>query len=150
MFEKVGALVGQTKLGVKQVVGTIALGFALQLRSIEGFKTALRGDFGMLLGLANVPCVQTLRTQVASLAESVEPDVVMHKLFEAFVELEPAWEGAYYVDGHFCGYSGGRPLPKGWNAKRRMVETGQSDVYVHDASGRALFFINGSTRIRVG
>ena len=96
----------------------------------------------MLLGLANVPCVQTLRTQVASLAESVEPDVVMHKLFEAFVELEPVWEGAYYVDGHFCGYSGGRPLPKGWNAKRRMVETGQSDVYVHDASGRALFFIN--------
>ena len=142
VFEKVGALVGQTKLGVKQVVGTIALGFALQLRSIEGFKTALRGDFGMLLGLANVPCVQTLRTQVASLAESVEPDVVMHKLFEAFVELEPVWEGAYYVDGHFCGYSGGRPLPKGWNAKRRMVETGQSDVYVHDASGRALFFIN--------
>ena len=55
VFEKVGALVGQTKLGVKQVVGTIALGFALQLRSIEGFKTALRGDFGMLLGLANVP-----------------------------------------------------------------------------------------------
>ena len=54
----------------------------------------------MLLGLANVPCVQTLRTQVASLAERVEPDVVMHKLFEAFVELEPVWEGAYYVDGH--------------------------------------------------
>ena len=73
MFEKVGALVGQTKLGVKQVVGTIALGFALQLRSIEGFKTALRGDFGMLLGLANVPCVQTLRTQVASVVYHFNP-----------------------------------------------------------------------------
>ncbi len=142
VFEKVGALVGQTKLGVKQVVGTVALGFALRLRSIEGFKTALRGDFGMLLGLAYVPCVQTLRTQVASLAESVEPDVVMRKLFEAFVELEPVWEGAYYVDGHFCVYSGGKPLPKAWNSKRRLVEPGQSDVYVHDASGRALFFIN--------
>ena len=142
VFEKVGALVGQTKLGVKQVVGTIALGFALRLRSIEGFKTALRGDFGILLGLAHVPCVQTLRTQVASLAESVEPDVVMRKLFEAFVELEPVWEGAYYVDGHFCAYSGGKPLPKAWNSKRRLVEPGQSDVYVHDASGRALFFIN--------
>ena len=142
VFEKVGALVGQTKLGVKQVVGTIALGFVLRLRSIEGFKTALRGDFGMLLGLSHVPCVQTLRTQIASLAESVEPDVVMRKLFEAFVELEPVWEGAYYVDGHFCGYSGGKPVPKAWNSKRRLVEPGQSDVYVHDASGRALFFIN--------
>ena len=41
VFEKVGALVGQTKLGVKQVVGTIALGFALQLRSIGCLRCLL-------------------------------------------------------------------------------------------------------------
>jgi len=96
----------------------------------------------MLLGLPTVPAVQTLRTQVRALAESVEPDLVMRKLLEAFVQLEPVWEGAYYVDGHFCPYSGSRPLTKGWNAKRRVAEPGQTDVYVHDATGRALFFIN--------
>lgn len=142
VFEKLGAEVGRTKLAVKQVVGIIALGFALRLRSIEGFKTALRREFGMLLGLPVVPGVQTLRTHVAALAESVEPELVMRKLLESFVQLEPVWEGAYYVDGHFCPYSGSRPLPKGWNAKRRLVERGQTDVYVHDATGRALFFIN--------
>jgi Homeodomain-like domain/Transposase DDE domain len=142
VFESLGAQVGRSRLAVKQVVGIIALGFALRLRSIEGFKTALKRDFGMLLGLPTVPVVQTLRTQVRALAESVEPQLVMRKLLEAFVELEPVWEGAYYVDGHFCPYSGSRPLSKGWNAKRRVAEPGQTDVYVHDATGRALFFIN--------
>lgn len=142
VFESLGAQVGRSRLAVKQVVGIIALGFALRLRSIEGFKTALKRDFGMLLGLPTVPAVQTLRTQVRALAESVEPELVMRKLLEAFVQLEPVWEGAYYVDGHFCPYSGSRPLTKGWNAKRRLAEPGQTDVYVHDATGRALFFIN--------
>lgn len=142
VLESLGAQVGRSRLAVKQVVGIIALGFALRLRSIEGFKTALKRDFGMLLGLPTVPAVQTLRTQVRALAESVEPELVMRKLLEAFVQLEPVWEGAYYVDGHFCPYSGSRPLTKGWNAKRRLAEPGQTDVYVHDATGRALFFIN--------
>lgn len=142
VFEKLGARLDRSRLAVAQLVGVIALGFALRLRSMEGFKTALRRDFGMLLGLPSIPSVQTLRTQVGRLAESVEPDLVMRKLLEAFVELEPVWEGAYYVDGHFCVYTGKHPLAKGWNARRRLAEPGQTDVYVHDAAGRALFFIN--------
>jgi hypothetical protein len=81
---------------------------------------------------------------VQDLVESVDPDVVMRKLLESFVQLEPVWEGAYYIDGHFCPYSGGHPLPKGWNARRRLAEPGQTDVYVHDATGQALFFVNRS------
>lgn len=142
VFGTVGASVGRSLLSVAQVVGIVALGFALRLRSIEGFKTALRRDFGRLLGLRVAPAVQTLRTRVRALAESVDPALVMRKLVEAFVHLEPVWEGAYYVDGHFCPYSGSRPVPKAWNAKRRLVEPGQTDVYVHDATGRVLFFIN--------
>ena len=142
VFHTVRASVGRTSLSVAQVVGIIALGFALRLRSIEGFKTALRRDFGQLLGLPLVPTVQTLRTRLRALAASVDPALVMRKLVEAWVQLEPVWEGAYYLDGHFCPYSGTRPVPKAWNAKRRLVEPGQTDHYVHDATGRALFFIN--------
>ena len=142
VFQTIGAAVGRTALSVAQVVGIVALGFALRLRSIEGFKTALRRDFGQVLGLPVVPTVQTLRTRLRVLAASVDPALVMRKLVEAWVHLEPVWEGAYYLDGHFCPYSGTRPLPKAWNAKRRLVEPGQIDHYVHDATGRALFFIN--------
>ena len=142
VFQTMGAAVGRTSLSVAQVVGIVAMGFALRLRSIEGFKTALRRDFGQVLGLPLVPTVQTLRTRLRALAASVDPARVMRKLVEAWVHLEPVWEGAYYLDGHFCPYSGTRLLPKAWNAKRRLVEPGQIDHYVHDATGRALFFIN--------
>ena len=142
VFQRLGASVGRTALSVAQVVGIVAVGFALRLRSIEGFKTAMRRDFGRLLGVHAAPAVQTLRTRVQALAERVDPAELMRTLVEAWVALEPVWEGAYYIDGHFCPYSGGRPLPKAWNAKRRLVEPGQTDLYVHDASGRVLFFMN--------
>lgn len=142
VFQTLGASVGRTALSVARVVGLVAMGFALRLRSIEGFKTAMRRDFGRLLGVHAAPAVQTLRTRVHALAESVDPAELMRTLVKAWVALEPVWEGAYYIDGHFCPYSGGRPVPKAWNAKRRIVEPGQTDLYVHDASGRVLFFMN--------
>jgi transposase len=142
VFQSLGARLDQSRMAAAQLVGIIALGFALRFKSVERFKTAVRRDFGMLLGLPGIPSVQTLRTNVGELVESVDPDAVMKKLLAAFVELEPVWEGAYYIDGHFCPYSGMHPLPKGWNTRRRLAEPGQTDVYIHDATGRALFFIN--------
>jgi transposase len=142
VFESLGARLDRSRMAAAQLIGIIALGFALRFKSVERFKTAVRRDFGMLLGLPTVPSVQTLRSHVQDLVDSVDPDVVMRSLLEAFVELEPVWEGAYYIDGHFAPYSGMHPLPKGWNARRRLAEPGQTDVYVHDASGRALFFVN--------
>jgi len=142
VFAECGAQLGRTTLSVAQVVGMVALGFALRLRSIEGFKTALARDFGVLLGLPVVPCVQTLRTHLCALAESVAPDAILRALLAACVQLEPVWEGAYYVDGHFSPYAGQEPVAKGWNATRRLAEPGHTDVHVHDATGRALFFLN--------
>jgi len=142
VFAKRGAQVGRAALSVAQVIGMVAWGFALRLGSIEGFKTALAQDFGVLLGLPTVPCVQTLRTRLCALAESVAPDAILRALLAAAVRLEPVWEGAYYVDGHFSPYTGHAPVAKGWNAKRRLAEPGHTDVYVHEAAGRALYFLN--------
>jgi hypothetical protein len=72
----------------------------------------------------------------------VAPDAILRALLAACVRLEPVWEGAYYVDGHFSPYSGQAPVAKGWNAKRRLAAPGHTDVYVHDATGRALYFLN--------
>lgn len=142
VFESLGARLDRSRMAAAQLIGIIALGFALRFKSIERFKTAVRRDFGMLLGLQGIPSVQTLRTHVGDLVDSVDSDAVMRKLLAAFAELEPVWEGAYYIDGHFCPYSGMHPLPKGWNARRRLAEPGQTDTCVHDATGRALFFVN--------
>lgn len=142
VFAEHGARVGRTTLTVAHIIGMVALGFALRFGSIERFKTAFTRDFGLLLGLRVVPCVQTLRTHVVALAESVAPEAIMRALLAACVRLEPVWEGAYYVDGHFSPYAGQEPVGKGWNAKRRLAEPGHTDVHVHDATGRALCFLN--------
>jgi transposase len=142
VFEEQGAQLGRPALRVAHVVGMIALGFALRFASIERFKTAFVRDFGALLGLRAVPCVETLRTHLVALAESVAPDAIMHALLAACLRLEPVWEGAYYVDGHFSPSAGDEPVRKKWNAKRRLAEPGHTDVPGHDAPGRALFFLN--------
>jgi len=38
--------------------------------------------------------VQTLRTHVVALAESVAPDAIMRALLAVYLELEPVWENA--------------------------------------------------------
>jgi transposase len=139
VFESLGARLDRSRMAAAQLIGIIALGFALRFKSIERFKTAVRRDFGMLLGLQGIPSVQTLRTQVGDLVDSVDPDAVMRKLLAAFVELEPVWEGGYYIDGHFCPYSGMHPLPKGWNARRRLAEPGPRAVFRQSAVERPSF-----------
>jgi len=142
-FRELGASVGPSRQwGWAETVATVVLCFALRFRSIEDSKNALREDLGVLLGRRRSPGVLTLRAKIAALAESVDPLALSRELFRRYLKLEPVWEGLYYADGHFCPYYGGQPTPKGWDCKRRLAVTGHTDAYVHDAHGRALFFLS--------
>lgn len=142
-FQDLRVSLGQAaRYDLNRVVATVALGFALRLGSIERFKTALQRDFGALIGTPSVPTVRTLRQRVAELAESLDAVALNRIMFRNYVRAEPVWEGVYYLDGHFCPYTGEEPTAKGWDAKRRLARPGQTDQYVHDVTGRALFFIH--------
>jgi len=143
VFRQLGAEAGPSRrYGWAQTLATIVFCFALRFRSIEDFKNARRGDIGVLIGEEEGPTVLSLRGKVKALAESVDPVSVSRELFKRYLALEPVWEGLYYVDGHFCPYHGIQPTPKGWDAKRRLAVKGHTDVYIHDARGRALFFFS--------
>ena len=49
----------------------------------------------------------------------------------------------YYVDDHFVPYEGAKPVPKGWNTKRRHAQPGRADTVVTDYQGRAVAFADG-------
>ena len=143
VFQELGVSLGQgLRYDLNRVVATVALGFALRFGSIEGFKTAIQRDFGALIGTPSVPTVRTLRQRIAELAESLDAVALNRIMFRNYVRGEPVWEGVYYLDGHFCLYTGEEPTAKGWDAKRRLARPGQTDMYVHDVTGRALFFIH--------
>ena len=38
----------------------------------------------------------------------------------------------YYVDDHFVPYEGAKPVPKGWNTKRRHAQPGRAGTVVTD------------------
>lgn len=142
-FRALGARVGPARrFGWMQTVAAIVLCFALRFRSIEDLKNALRKELGVILGEVSAPGVPTLRLKLKRLTESVDPSALARQLFERYVALEPVWEGLYYVDGHFCPYYGKHPTPQGWSARRRLAIKGHTDAYVHDARGRALFFVS--------
>jgi DNA-binding CsgD family transcriptional regulator len=143
VFESLGASAGPARwFGWRQIVAATVFCFALRFRSIEDSKNALREDLGVLLGRRRSPGVLSLRGKLAALAESVEPVSLSRELFRQYLALEPVWEGLYYVDGYFSPYYGRHSTPKGWDAKRRLAVKGHTDAYVHDAEGRALFFIS--------
>jgi len=130
------------RAGWRQVVAALIFCFALRFRSVEDLKNIEPRDLGAIIGEAVSPGVQTLRSKVCRLAESVDPVDLSRELFCRYLALEPVWEGLYYVDGHFVPYYGTHRTPKGWNSKRRLAEPGHTDVYVHDARGRVLFFLS--------
>lgn len=115
---------------------------SLRFRSVEDWKNGLRRDLGVLIGESAAPSVLTMRTKLKAVAESLDPVAFSRDMLQRYVALEPVWEGLYYVDGHFCPYYGSQPSPKGWDAKRRLAAKGHTDVYLHDAKGRVLFFFS--------
>jgi len=143
VFRELGAETGPARrFGWEQTLATVIFCFALRFRSIEDFKNVRRRDLGLVLGESEAPTVLTLRGKIKALAESVDPLSISRELFRRYLSLEPVWEGLYYLDGHFCPYYGQHPTPRGWDAKRRLAVKGHTDVYVHDARGRALFFFS--------
>jgi transposase len=142
-FRQLGVEVGPSRrFGWAQTLATIVFCFALRFRSMEDFKNARRRDFGALIGEDHGPSVLSMRTKIKALAESADPVAISRGLFQRYLAIEPVWEGLYYVDGHFCPYYGKHPTPRGWNSKRGLAVPGHTDVYIHDARGRALFFFS--------
>lgn len=143
VFRQLGADAGPARrFGWAQTLATIIFCFALRFRSIEDFKNARRRDFGTLIGEEHGPSVLSMRTKIKALAESVDPVGISRGLFKRYLAIEPVWEGLYYIDGHFCPYYGKHQTPRGWDAKRGLAVPGHTDVYIHDARGRALFFFS--------
>ena len=48
-----------------------------------------------------------------------------------------------YVDDHFVPREGAKPVPKGWNTKRRHAQPGRAGTVVTDYRGRAACFADG-------
>jgi hypothetical protein len=119
------------------------LAFALGTGSVEATKHLIRSQVGPLAGLAALPELRTLRPRLAGLAEGCDPLGLQRRLATAMVQADAPGLGVYFVDDHFVPYEGAKPVPKGYNTKRRHAQRGRDDTVVTDYHARVVCFASG-------
>jgi Transposase protein len=120
-----------------------SLAFALGVSSAEGTKHLIPAQAGILAGIGRLPGLRTLRPRLASIADRCDPLALQRQLGAAMLAADAPALHVYYVDDHFVPYEGARPVPKGWNTKRRHAQPGRADTVVTDYHGRAVCFADG-------
>src|SRR6266702_3637948 len=117
--------------------------FALGVSSAEGTKHLIPAQAGILAGIGRLPGLRTLRPRLASIAGRCDPLALQRQLGAAMLAAGAPALHVYYVDDHFVPYEGAKPVPKGWNTKRRHAQPGRADTMVSDYRGRAVAFATG-------
>ena len=120
-----------------------SLAFALGASSAEGTKHLIPAQAGILAGIGRLPDPRTLRPRLAAIADRCDPLALQRQLAAAMLAADPPGLHVYYVDDHFVPYEGAKPVPKGWNTKRRHAQPGRAGTMVSDYHGRAVCFTDG-------
>jgi transposase len=120
-----------------------SLAFALGVSSAEGTRHLIPARAGILAGIGRLPGLRTLRPRLAAIAEACDPLALQRQLAAAMLAADAPGLHVYYVDDHFVPYEGGKPVPRGWNTKRRHAQPGRAGTVVTDYHGRAVCFADG-------
>ena len=125
------------------LLAATSLAFALGVSSAEGTKHLIPDQAGILAGIGRLPGLRTLRPRLAAIAETCDPLALQRQLGAAMLAADGPGLHVYYVDDHFVPYEGAKPVPKGWNTKRRHAQPGRAGTVVTDYRGRAVCFADG-------
>src|SRR5438132_165296 len=100
-------------------------------------------EAGILAGIGRLPGLRTLRPRLSAIAGTCDPLALQRQLGAAMLAADAPGLHVYYVDDHFVPYEGAKPVPKGWNTKRRHAQPGRAGTVVTDYRGRAVCFADG-------
>ncbi len=125
------------------LLAATSLAFALGVSSAEGTKHLIPDQAGILAGIGRLPGLRTLRPRLSAIAETCDPLALQRQLGAAMLAADAPGLHVYYVDDHFVPYEGAKPVPKGWNTKRRHAQPGRAGTVVTDYRGRAVCFADG-------
>jgi Transposase protein len=125
------------------VLTATCLSFALGTATVEASKHLVRAQLGPAAGITALPELRTLRPRLARLAQATDPLGLQRRLAAAMLGADAPGLGLYFVDDHFVPYAGAKPVPKGYNTKRRHAQRGRDDTVVTDYHARAVCFASG-------
>jgi len=94
---------------------------ALGVSSAEGTRHLARGHAGVIAGTAALPEPRAPRPRLAVIADGRDPIAPQRQLAAAMLAAGAPALHVCYVDDHFVPREGARPVPEGWNARRRTA-----------------------------
>jgi len=116
---------------------------ALGVSSAEGTRHLARGHAGVIAGTAALPEPRAPRPRLAVIADGRDPIAPQRQLAAAMLAAGAPALHVCYVDDHFVPREGARPVPEGWNARRRHARPGRAGTVVTGYRGRAACFADG-------
>jgi transposase len=122
------------------ILTAATVGFALGISTVEGAKHLVRREAGAVVGAEAIPELSSLRARLGALGDGSDPLALQRNFAAGMLSFDAADDPVYFVDDHFVAYSGAKPVPKGWNTKRRHACPGRDDTFIVDARGRAVVF----------
>jgi len=125
------------------LLAATSLAFAPGVSSAEGTKHLIPDQAGILAGIGRLPGLRTLRPRLSAIAGTCDPLALQRQLGAAMLAADAPGLHVYYVDDHFVPYEGAKPVPKGWNTKRRHAQPGRAGTVVTGYRGRAVCFADG-------
>lgn len=122
----------------------IFLVFALMavrnIRSVEQLKHERRGEAGRILGLKQLPGVDTLWSWFHDVAGKYRSGALLKGFFADQVRCGLVGTRLWFTDGHLLPYSGQDKVHAAWSTQRRMPMPGQTNLVTCDEQGRVVYF----------
>ncbi len=111
-----------------------------QIDSIEQLKVINKHEFGRIIGQKKLSSMPNLWTDVHQVVDKHKSQEFHEKVFnyqavKGLISLQEL-----YLDGHFIPYYGKEKTHKGFYTQRDLMIKGQTQMFVHDGSGRVVYF----------
>jgi len=131
----------------RDVLSTIFHCINLGVPSIEGLKLINSSDMGVLIGKSRAPDKETIRRQLAEMADLYQSNALIDNFARVLLEQNFIDREVFFIDGHFLPYYGLKVIAKGYYTVRRQAMKGNELYLITDLQGRPLFFITESNEI---
>lgn len=111
-----------------------------QVDSIEQLKVIHKPEFGRIIGRKKLPSLPYIWTEVhkgvdMNKSANIQDAIFNYQALHGLVALD-----YLSLDGHFIPYYGNEKTHKGYFTQRDLMMKGQTQMFLHDASGRIVYF----------
>lgn len=112
----------------------------LQIESIEQLKVLQKHEFGRVIGMEKLPSIPNVWKAVHAGVAQKKVEIFKAKVFDYQILNGLVGLDGLAFDGHFIPYYGKEKIHKGFYTQRGAMFKGQTQMFLHDASGRVIYF----------